>query len=101
MTVFFHCLVPVLPQECMNLHSDMPNDLLFVYYFLVRLNLVSRPNPHMSVNKAVKTPNLFGGRRGDRVFLMNELSITEYIFALRTPSYRVAKVFERGGEGEG
>ena len=97
MTVFFHCLVPVLPQECMNLHSDMPNDLLFVYYSLVRLNLVSGPNPHMNVNSGVASPNPFRRRGRGRVFFLNELSNIEVIFALKAPSYRVAKDLERGG----
>ena len=62
MTAFFHCLVPVLPQVYMNLHSDMLIDLLFVYSSLVRLNLHSGPNPHISVNRDVASQNPFGGR---------------------------------------
>ena len=94
-----------LKQVYINLFSDMPSELLVVHFFLVRLNMVSGLNPHMNVNRGIASPNPFGRGWGvsgrSLVFLLNEPSITELNFALKSPIYRVAKVLERWEGREG
>ena len=105
MTGFFHCLAHVW-NKCMSICFPICRVNYWLYtFFLVRLNMISGLNPHMNVNRGIASPNPFGRGRGvsgrSLVFLLNEPSITELNFALKTPIYRVPKILERWEGREG
>ena len=99
LTGFFYCSAPVLQRMYINFRSGMPSELMIAYSFLVRLKMVSGPNPHMNVNRGVASPNPFGegGGGGVGYFYRNNSQLSNKFFSLKTPSYRVAKAVERGG----
>ena len=53
-----------LKQVYINMHSFLPSELWVVQFFLERLNMVSRLNPHMNVNGGITSPTPFGEGRG-------------------------------------
>ena len=72
MTGFFYCLAPVLQRVYINFRSGVPSELMIAYTFLVRLNMISGPNPHVNVN-------LFGEGGGGGLGIFTEITLNYQI----------------------